>query len=512
MKLRSFQAVLALGVVFTATATALASEEPLVPRLVPPKGAYVIAQDAIEIPRIIIKFHEGTHVRLRDEKLRQLIDEQSPRERSTLRKLGLTHAQIVNDLQSAMKLIHAHPRVQELQRLFSAPEQYLWTQRTLGEKRSGKELADLDLYVEVVLLPATKSAEVRSLVAELDALFSVETAYAEPSASPAALDLAPVTPLLESGQWYLRPAPLGIDASYAWATPGGDGTNVRIVDIEGAWRTNHEDMPLLFHKGGKQFADLGWRDHGTAVLGEMVGIYNEYGVTGIAHGAQAGYEGIGGQSPASAIVNAARAAGEGNIILIELQATGPDDGTACTCNPSQCNAIAEEYWQANFDAISTATANGTIVVEAAGNGSADLDSTAYRNLFSRLYRDSGAILVGASSYAGRVPMCWTNFGSRVDVHGWGESVMTMGYGDRFDAGGDESQYYTATFSGTSSASPMVTAAAACIQGALQGAGRSPLLPAAMRELLTTTGTRQAVDTRNIGPRPNLRAALLKLRL
>ena len=67
-----------------------------------------------------------------------------------------------------------------------------------------------------------------------------------------------------------------------------------------------------------------------------------------------------------------------------------------------------EYWQANFDAIKTATANGKIVVEAAGNGSMNLDNSIYKNLFNRSYRDSGAILVGAgTSSTPHSPMCWT---------------------------------------------------------------------------------------------------------
>ena len=53
-----------------------------------------------------------------------------------------------------------------------------------------------------------------------------------------------------------------------------------------------------------------------------------------------------------------------------------------------------EYWQANFDVIRNATAKGIIVVEGAGNGTMNLDSSIYDGRFDRNVRDSGAIMVG----------------------------------------------------------------------------------------------------------------------
>ena len=72
-----------------------------------------------------------------------------------------------------------------------------------------------------------------------------------------------------ANQLYLEAAPGGIDARYAWLCAGGRGRDVRIIDIEGAWRFTHED--LLQNQGGViggvQSVDLGWRNHGTAVVG-----------------------------------------------------------------------------------------------------------------------------------------------------------------------------------------------------------------------------------------------------
>jgi serine protease len=476
------------------------------------------------VERLVVKFHEGSRVRLRGSQLAALPTERSASERGLLAGRGLSEARLQASVASAQALLERAPRIGAVSRLFEEDEASLEARKASGEEMSGQQLADLNLYFEVPLLPGTTAERVADLVAELNAQEGVEVAYAEPPPQPAmvnfgmdeavrsllaAADIAPTTPLYESSQGYLNVAPGGIDAKYAWTLAGGRGLNVKVVDIEGGWRTTHEDMPTLFRQIGTQYNDIGWRNHGTAVLGEIVGVANAYGVTGIANQAQAGVSSIGSQSTATAISQAASAVGLGGVILIELHSQGPSDGTACTCNTSQCNYIAMEYWQANYDAIATATANGVVVVEAAGNGSANLDSTAYGTAFNRTVRDSGAIIVGASTSTTRVPMCWTNYGSRVDVHGWGEKVYSMGYGALFGSAYGEDQFYTATFSGTSSASPIITGAAASAQGVALANGRR-LTSRQMRGVLSANGTPQAADPRNIGALPDLRKVLPKV--
>ncbi|QRN98396.1 S8 family serine peptidase [Archangium violaceum] len=515
---------LALGLSLTAVADAHAAAKDLVPRAaaIKPKGAEL--PRGMYVERLVVKFHEGTRVRPRDGRLVALASERGPDERSLLARSGLDDARLATDLASVSDLLARVPRSGSLKPLFKQDEASLAELKRSGEERGGRQLADLGLYVEVPLLPGTTVGGVQDMLERLNALDSVEVAYAEPPAEPAmvgfgsllasgllaAADIPPATASYESRQGYLEAAPSGVDARYSWTVPGGKGAGVRIVDVEGGWNTTHEDMPGLFRMNGTQYSDIGWRNHGTAVLGEMVGAANGYGVTGIAHEASAGYESIGSQSSASAIANAAAAVGRGGVVLIELHAQGPADSTACTCNTSQCNYIAMEYWQANYDAIATATANGTHVVEAAGNGSANLDDAAYGGVFNRAVRDSGAILVGASTATTRVPMCWTNFGSRVDVHGWGESVTSLGYGDLFGSAYGENQYYTASFSGTSSASPIVTASVADLQGVALARGKGALEPRYLRSILASTGTPQASDSRNIGRLPNLRQAIAQL--
>ena len=76
----------------------------------------------------------------------------------------------------------------------------------------------------------------------------VEAAYIKPPAYPPVYmevnEVAPPSPQaapavtadFTAHQLYLEAAPGGIDARYVWLCSGGRGRNVRIIDIEGAWR------------------------------------------------------------------------------------------------------------------------------------------------------------------------------------------------------------------------------------------------------------------------------------
>lgn len=497
-----------LAVVLGPAVLGSADPRPLIPRLPASKSSPPLPPGT-PVERIVIKFQEGTHVRLRG---RALVPQpRTPREIERLRALGLSASQVDADVHAVQALLASSRHARGLARLLTASEETLAAGRSQGEARAGRELADLDLYYQVQVPPGSTQVEVEYLVAALNALASVEIAYAQPPAADAAVDIPPATPNYEGNQGYLEAAPLGIDARYAWTLPGGRGQGIRIVDIEGAWRTTHEDLPALFYQGGLQ--TTGGSDHGAAVLGVMVAPGNGYGVTGIANLAQAGIEGIAGESMASAITNAAAAVGPGGLVLIEQHQPGPWI-PPCTCSLPLCGFVPMEYSQDTFDAIVQATAHGVLVIEAGGNGTANLDDPIYQGRFNRSVRDSGAILVGASGAGDRAPACFTNYGSRIDVHAWGESVTTLGFGDLPAGGGDPDQSYTSRFGGTSAASPIVTGAAADLQGISRAAGRGDLNPFAMRQLLRETGIPQAADTqqiaRQIGPLPNLRAAIDRL--
>ena len=184
--------------------------------------------------------------------------------------------------------------------------------------------------------------------------------------------------------------------------------------------------------------------------------------------------------------------------------------------PDPCSRppwVAVEEFGYEHAVISNLTGAGVIVVEAAGNG---------RTLVTPASTvDSGAIVVGASNTALR-PMCWSNFGPRVNVHGWGMNIGTSGYGGvplgAVDPtlranGADADQWYTNNFGGTSGAAPIVAGAAAIIQSTRIEVGLPLLNSFDMRNLLMTTGTPQAIgSTPNIGPLPDLRRAIASYRL
>ncbi|MFN0248519.1 MAG: S8 family peptidase [Kofleriaceae bacterium] len=317
-----------------------------------------------------------------------------------------------------------------------------------------------------------------------------------------------ITPSFESYQGYLGPAPHGIDAPAAWRR-GQRGAGVWFADIEGGWNAKHEDLPgdRITHVGGKPINDWTWRAHGTAVLGEVVGKDNGKGVVGIAPDVERVFtSSIGGTSVADAIDVAARKLRPGDVLLIELQSSGPRGAW-----------IPVEWWNDVFDAIKAATDRGVVVIEAAGNGYEDLDHRAYQGRFDRSKRDSGAIVVGAGApprtgFADRERLDFSNYGARVDVQGWGRKVATLDYGDLQDCSttSEADRHYTGEFSGTSSASPIVAGAAVILEGVARSK-RGVITPRELRDLLRRTGTPQAGDTsKHIGPRPDLARAMREL--
>jgi len=329
------------------------------------------------------------------------------------------------------------------------------------------------------------------------------TTLASEGAVAQASDSCPITtPSFESYQGYLGPAPQGIDAPAAWRR-GARGQGVWFADIEGGWNPQHEDLPgdRITHAGGVVIQDPAWRAHGTAVLGEVVGRDNGKGVVGIAPDVERVVtSSIGGTSVADAIDVAAEQLRAGDVLLIELQSAGP-----------RGRYIPVELWDDVFDTIHAATARGVVVIEAAGNGGEDLDHRSYRRAFDRRHRDSGAIMVGAGGpprqgFADRERLDFSNYGSRVDVQGWGRKVATLDYGDLQSCAGDQ-RHYTGEFSGTSSASPIVAGAAVILEGLARERGHV-LGPAELRALLRRTGTPQAGNTAQaIGPRPDLARAI-----
>jgi len=392
-----------------------------------------------------------------------------------------------------------------------------------------------DAFKNFVQVIPKDSADSQKLATRLKKTNAVRDAYVAPRPVPAVVTplaaapegKAPGSRNFEPSQGYLHSPPNGIGAMAAWTVPGGDGKGVRICDIEGAWNLKHEDLPKGIRLlGGTMIPNLGWRNHGTAVLGEMVSLPGVVGTVGIAHGATAVVHSAvinGVFNTAGAISAAAAELSAGDVILIELQGTGPNG-----------KYVAMQYWRAEFLAIQAAVAKGIVVVEAAGNGDEDFDAPVFQG--TGLQTDSGAIVVGAGvpptnyfDYFGfgagkpgyseigtpRSRIWFSNYGKIVNVQGWGWHVTTLGYGD-LQGSARENVWYTLRFSGTSSASPIVAAAAACIQGRATVLKRSPLTPSDLRDVLIKSGTPQEPGpgvplSQHIGPLPHLSRAFAQMR-
>lgn len=411
---------------------------------------------------------------------------------------------------------------------------------------------DLSTYYSV----SGAQDDLEAMAERLIQLPEVEAAYVKPGAEPAATKTAtgtaarsgtddlsvvpsqggPATGDFTARQGYLGAPPAGVNGLWAHTQAGGDGAGTKVIDVEGAWRFSHEDL-LANATGvvvGTPSTDIGWRNHGTAVLGEISGDANGVGVIGLAPAAVVGGASIfGGTGSAGAIQQAADKLSAGDIMLIELHAPGPRHNFQG--RGDQAGYIAMEWWPDDFAALSYARSRGIVVVEAAGNGGENLDDpiydirpagfpTSWRNPFNPANPGCGAVMCGAGAPPpgthgrdhgpDRSRLAFSNFGRRVDVQGWGREVTSTGYGD-LQGGSDENLWYTDQFSGTSSASPVVVGALAEIQGMLRARGLPLLTPARAVEVLRATGSPQQdapgrPATQRIGNRPDVQAAMAYL--
>jgi len=353
--------------------------------------------------------------------------------------------------------------------------------------------------------------EAKKIVEILNKDDMIELAYIEthstcpPSAHEAANPLRPY-------QEYLNPAPIGIDANYAWGFCGGDGNGrVRFIDIEQGWMFDHEDIRVnqLRTTGLNHYQ---YRDHGAAVLGIIMMQDNCVGGIGITPKAEgtviSQWRPNGSFNTPDAIMAAIDHLSFGDVLLLEAQ--------------SFDILHTERVWpveilDATFQAIRLAAALGIVVVEAAGNGmnavGNDLDlfvdnnSNNILNRSSAYFKDSHAIVVaGASSTVPHIKSKYSNFGSRIDCYAWGENVVTAGLSSR--SSGSSINTYSTDFSGTSSASAIIAGAAIAVQSMTEAKYDIRIGPIQMRKLLSSEiyGTNSANGHRvdKIGVMPDLK--------
>ncbi|BAR82862.1 microbial collagenase [Bacillus thuringiensis serovar tolworthi] len=312
-------------------------------------------------------------------------------------------------------------------------------------------------------------------------------------------------------QGYLEAAPYGINAPFAWGIQGGNGNGITFVDMEYGWLLNHEDLlhqNIELMSGRNIDQHVG---HGTSVLGIVSSEDNEVGNIGIAPKAKAKVisqiRDNGQYNTADAILSAVNQLEAGDVLLLEAQASFDGYGD---------KYLPVEVQPDIFDAIRAGTDKGIVIIEAGANGWNDLDQFKDRkgkqvlNRNSKDFKDSGAIMVGAGSSSFPHERMWfSNYGSRIDVYGWGENVDTT----TAEQSRSAVNLYTSSFSGTSSASPIIAGAATLVQSIAKENLGQPYRPSELRAILSnqSTGTKSKDPYADkIGVLPDLKSILVNL--
>jgi hypothetical protein len=393
----------------------------------------------------------------------------------------------------ALNALLASHGVMFAMRAFTRPAGELDAERALGELMTGETLPDLNLCF---LLDVHDYPNALALLVPMFTNPVVEIVYLHPIAPP-----LPTTNLIGAQKYLLPSVSNGYDVFYAWGQPGGDGAQVRLIDIEYDWYLGHEDLQMGTAQllGGFMTNLFGTsRNHGTASLGVSAARSNSFGMRGIVHNATTKVMSAVNAAATWLLHDAINIAVSntlpGDVILLEQQAYA--NGAFCPV----------EYWALFAAALVNATALDRIVIEPSGNGGANLDSSTWGGIFQRSYTDSRAIVIGAGVAATRARCSFSSYGSRVDMQGWGDAtVASLGYGDV--GGTHPSNQYTAVFSGTSSASALSAGAAASVQSYARAKFGLYLPPLTLRSNLVQNGATQTFGLAGwIGPRPNLRAS------
>ncbi len=324
--------------------------------------------------------------------------------------------------------------------------------------------------------------DVDELAATL-ASFEPMVEEARPYHPPCTTDVVPNDPLVPD-QTYLNPAPVGVDAHYAWSAAKCDGAGVTLADVEMGW-SPHNELPTLNQvTPGTGVQSHEW--HGTAVLGVILAADNKWLTVGIAPEAGHRLFGVADNVTTATIVYRlvtdlkAGLLGVGDVVLLPI-------GT-------YANKPIEQEMGA-LHALRLCAGLGLVVVASAGNGGLDLDTTLEGGGTNQW--DSGAILVGASGGPpGHVRWAESGLGARVNCFAAGVGVYTLD-------GALPAEAWPG-FWGTSAASSIIAGAAILVQQMAAKKGIPRLSPLQMRKLLSDPALGTDRTAEGIGVMPDLR--------
>lgn len=274
----------------------------------------------------------------------------------------------------------------------------------------------------------------------------------------------------------------GVNANAAATYLGGYGENITIISNEiSAWDTNHINLPSSREpvSGHPQIGN-----HDTASVGIMAATKESFGITGIAYKAKVGYS----TSPAENLFDLYDKLMPGDVIQVGIQTD---------------MYLPLEVYSDNFVIYKAFTDKGVHVIEAAGNGSTDLDN------FNISRYDSGAIMVGAVCAENARKASFSNYGKRIDSSSWGCWDVVTTTIDNDDLFNGKNMSYTSSFSGTSSANPIIAGVVASLSGIAKAYGLK-LSPKDMRRILKDTGTVfEGGDSSIMATQPDLHLAIHK---
>ncbi|AZE55646.1 hypothetical protein C4K03_3493 [Pseudomonas synxantha] len=327
-----------------------------------------------------------------------------------------------------------------------------------------------------------------------------------PLASSAQNDIPDYTPRQHYllGQTPIAPYKIGgVNAVKAWEIEGGKGQAMRVISGEiDHWSYEHWDLPHPYTELHSPAGPAPVGSHDTASAGIIASQENGFGTTGLVPHAQLGYL----QWSAARLGEMGERLQAGDVMQLGVHylysdtAFPPDVCTARCYMPLEANNLVR-------DTIAYLTEEkGVHVVLAAANGNINLDHPHFQGRYDRNIFDSGSIFAGAVNSKTGLRSYFSEYGSRVDLFSWGDSVTTTIWSRANPTTG-----YTHEFGGTSSANPILAGAVASLQGVARAKGVGNIAPKTLRAILVATGYPQINGNRTeIGVQPDLQAAIAKM--